>query len=375
MVGEIAYSYVPDDWDQEKFLALGGFTVVFLNYNKASFIERSVASALNQDFPLCEMFFMDDASTDGSGDTMERLVRAYRGRHKVTVVRNTENQRITGQWNIVSKLATGNWLGMFCGDDIAYPDRVTKAAAIVSAHPTLKGFCTGASAIDVRTGGRRHEPQNREGVIVYRGGEGLWNISTQSDLIFGATAWWHKSLFDVSLKFAPLDDVHLRWVLQAKYALSSDEVWLCAGRLETIEYSVGCGVSSEMNPRNDIKRGSIEQWLLNTEAMRKFYQLMIQTYEGVESYFRENKIGGDVNVALGLGQFKFRALNGNTFKRVCLLPRLIALTMNRRIPRSVRKSLHLEYSKFFIQELFGLRVASVLSTCSRLLGCGVLQKK
>ena len=64
MKGKISYIYTPEDWDQNQFLSLGGFTVVFLNYNKKSFIERSVESALSQDFPLCEMFFMDDASTD-----------------------------------------------------------------------------------------------------------------------------------------------------------------------------------------------------------------------------------------------------------------------------------------------------------------------
>ena len=142
MSGEITYTRTPENWSQAEFLRLGGFTVVFLNYNKAAFIERSVAGALAQDFPLCEMFFTDDASTDGSGDTMEKLVRVYSGRHKVTVVRNTVNRRITGQWNIVSRLATGNWLGMFCGDDVARPDRVTCAARRIAEYPTLKGLCT-----------------------------------------------------------------------------------------------------------------------------------------------------------------------------------------------------------------------------------------
>ena len=151
MVGEITYNYTPESWSQERFLALGGFTVVFLNYNKARFIERSVASALNQDFPLLEMFFMDDASTDGSGDTMERLVREYRGRHKVTVVRNEVNQYITGQWNIVAKLATGNWFGMFCGDDESYPNRVSLVAKRIRQYPSLRGLCMNGNRVQLKT--------------------------------------------------------------------------------------------------------------------------------------------------------------------------------------------------------------------------------
>ena len=50
--GIVTYEYLPENWRQERFLAHGGFTVVFLNYNKARFIKQSVTSALNQDYPI-----------------------------------------------------------------------------------------------------------------------------------------------------------------------------------------------------------------------------------------------------------------------------------------------------------------------------------
>lgn len=36
-----SYMYIPDSWDQREFLLSGGFTVVFLNYNKRTSIEKA----------------------------------------------------------------------------------------------------------------------------------------------------------------------------------------------------------------------------------------------------------------------------------------------------------------------------------------------
>ena len=69
---------------------MGGYTLVFLNYNKGKLIAEAVRSTLGQDFPILEILFMDDASTDGSGEEMERIVRAYRGRHKVSAIKSMD---------------------------------------------------------------------------------------------------------------------------------------------------------------------------------------------------------------------------------------------------------------------------------------------
>ena len=205
MIGRVTYSYTPKSWNQDDFIAGGGFSVVFLNYNKLPYIENSVASALDQDFdgPI-EYFFMDDASTDGSGDRMEAIVRQYIGRHKVTVIRNTENQHIAGQWNIVSKMATGNWLG----------------------------FCTGVDGRDAKTG-EVVSVSSRE-YISYSKGDGIWDIVLMKTPIIGASAWWHRSLFVRPLRKAPLDDVHLRWVLESSCRNDTNPVWIYDGTVATV---------------------------------------------------------------------------------------------------------------------------------------------
>ena len=56
-MAQITYSFIPNNWNQARFMELGGFTIVFLNYNKIKFIDRSVESVLNQ------MKFHKDLST------------------------------------------------------------------------------------------------------------------------------------------------------------------------------------------------------------------------------------------------------------------------------------------------------------------------
>ena len=52
------YCYTPEKWSHDEFISFGGFSVVFMNYNKGHYIEHSVKSALEQDYPYLEMIFM-----------------------------------------------------------------------------------------------------------------------------------------------------------------------------------------------------------------------------------------------------------------------------------------------------------------------------
>lgn len=283
--GEITYEYKPADWSQDKFLRLGGFTVIFLNYNKLSQIRDSVASALNQDFPLLEMFFMDDASTDGSGDVMEDLVRQYAGRHKVTVVRNTENQRITGQWNIVSKLATGNWFGMFCADDIAYPNRVSQMAERVRQYPSLLGLCSSGVERDYVSGKEGRHISSSHELKLFKGTDSARKQVSAATPICGATAFWNRSLFEDPLPPAPYDDELLRWIILLRGATIDAPVWLWDGSLETITYGVGTGTSAAALAKVDDEMPDWKRWVQNVKAGRRYHSMLEATWRGVLTYY------------------------------------------------------------------------------------------
>lgn len=347
--GKIAYSYAPDNWSQDEFLRLGGFTVVFLNYNKKEQIRESVNSALNQDFPLLEMFFMDDASTDGSADVMEAIVRDYRGRHKVTVVRNTINQRITGQWNQVSRLATGNWYGMFCADDIANPDRVTKMAERIREYPTLLGLCSSGIEYDYKSGAAGRHISSSHELKLFRGTDSPAKQVLEYTPICGATAFWHKSLFDTPLPFAPYDDELLRWIILFRGVGNPDPVWLWDGSLETITYGVGTGTSSLARAEVDDNMPDWKRWVRNVYAIRKYHGMLETTWRGVVEYYERFGASEEL-LHLARGKVFVYALSN-----MSLWQRLI------HIADAIKYFGHFkQWSRLTLSEIFGLTIPAVL---------------
>ena len=250
MIGEIVYRRVPESWSEKAWREAGAFVAVFLNFNKLAMIRRSVASALAQDYSALEILFMDDASTDGSAEVMEEMVRAYRGPHKVTVVRNRVNAGICGQWNQVTELSGGEWFGMFCGDDVAHPDRVTQAAKVVRRYPGLLGLSASMDTFDFRSGEPCDYPGYPPEVIEMRGNE-------RPDILYarrwasGCTAFWRREIFARPLPDVALDDLFIHWRLLMTARGREDVVWVYDGNCRTIDYSVGAGLWSEIRSARD----------------------------------------------------------------------------------------------------------------------------
>lgn len=341
--GNIVYSYTPKTWNQDQFLDLGGFTVVFLNYNKGRFVEKSVQGALEQDFPFLEMYFMDDASTDGSGDIMEKLVRKYQGRHKVTVVRNKKNQHICGQWNIVSKLATGNWFGMFCADDFAKPDRVSNVARIIDATPSLLGLCTG---LEDRLPNGEIINNYRNSRVIYENREtDLADILNWRSPIIGASAFWNKRLFHGDFPKAPLDDVFLRCLVYTEGLKTSNPTWGWFPNVVGLTYNKG-GLTTEAEV--DINGLNYKKaYIAQRGYVKKTACLMAETLNAVEKYLRSKGVTRCVaeNLAakridcqivsdgnFSLAQFMVVSCSTNlTIKTKCHLWYSLGLRMSRKI--------------------------------------------
>jgi len=357
--GNITYEYLPPTWSQEKFASLGGYTVVFLNYNKAAFIEKAVAAALDQDFPLLEMFFMDDASTDGSGDVMERLVRQYRGRHKVTVVRNTVNQHITGQWNIVGRLATGTWLGMFCADDIAFPDRVSRTREVIARHPGLLGLSTSGIEANYITGCRTREI-----------GAGIepFSIDAQAStaelarkwlVVVGATAFWHRSLFDAPLPKGPMDDEIIFYRLLARRQSREGAVYRFASDVKTVTYAIGTGISTEGRARTTETDSKYSLWVKQARAHRHQNQVYLRTWRGVVDSPDYAAASADMRGYARMRLWQARIVAGNTGARLLMVPGLLAEMLRPGLDGGAKRRILRLWAKKFALEFLGLHVAAL----------------
>jgi glycosyltransferase involved in cell wall biosynthesis len=106
-------------------------TIGLAAYNAADTIERAVMSALSQTWRPIEIVVVDDCSSDGTREILERLSR----RHSVVrVFHNAVNGGVAVSRNRILAEARGEFVAFFDDDDESLPER------IVEQHARITGY-------------------------------------------------------------------------------------------------------------------------------------------------------------------------------------------------------------------------------------------
>lgn len=82
-------------------------SILILNYNGLEYVDRCLSSVLRTNYPSFEVIFIDNASTDGSCEYVEK--RYGNGPH-LKIIRNMENYGFAKGNNIGAKHAKGDYL-------------------------------------------------------------------------------------------------------------------------------------------------------------------------------------------------------------------------------------------------------------------------
>lgn len=93
-------------------------SVIVPVYNAAPYIADCMQALLTQTLLDCEFIFIDDGSTDGSGDLLE----AYRTQDRRLKVVHQSNQGVSLARNHGLALASGEYIGFMDADDLVDPD-------------------------------------------------------------------------------------------------------------------------------------------------------------------------------------------------------------------------------------------------------------
>ena len=101
-------------------------------YNTRAYARLAVQSLLRQSFDALEVIVIDDASSDGSTDTLSDITDP-----RLRIVRHRHNQGLSGARNTGLGLARGEYVALLDADDVSLPERFARQVALLDARPEV----------------------------------------------------------------------------------------------------------------------------------------------------------------------------------------------------------------------------------------------
>ncbi len=125
---------------REDTLLIDMISVVIPIYNKALYIEKAINSVLSQSYKDYELIIVNDGSTDGSLDVVEKIIENISTRIDIKVV-NQENSGVSAARNRGVELAKGEYIAFLDADDWWDEDYLQKMYQLIVDYPnaTLYG--------------------------------------------------------------------------------------------------------------------------------------------------------------------------------------------------------------------------------------------
>jgi glycosyltransferase involved in cell wall biosynthesis len=119
-------------------------SIVMPVYNASAFLHQAIQSVFAQTFTDWELVIVDDASTDGSFEYLQRISDA-----RVRLVRNERKLGHPATVNRGNDLARCKWIARMDADDIILPMRIEKQVQALEADPEIDALGCGTFMTNV----------------------------------------------------------------------------------------------------------------------------------------------------------------------------------------------------------------------------------
>lgn len=107
-------------------------SVAIATYNRAAMVRAAVEAALAQSYAPCEIVVADDASTDATRQTLDRLAAADA---RVRVLGRAVNSGGVDNWNAAMNATRGEFIAWCSDDDRFLPGHLETSLQYLKAHP------------------------------------------------------------------------------------------------------------------------------------------------------------------------------------------------------------------------------------------------
>lgn len=119
-------------------------SIVMPVYNAGKYLEPALKSIFAQTFTDWELIAVDDASTDGSWEYLQRIDDP-----RVHVLRNERNMRHPATCNRAIDMAKGKWIARMDADDIILPRRLEKQVVALETNSEIDVLGCGSFVTDL----------------------------------------------------------------------------------------------------------------------------------------------------------------------------------------------------------------------------------
>ncbi|ACB75786.1 glycosyltransferase family 2 protein [Opitutus terrae] len=109
-------------------------SVIMPAYNAGRFLAPAIESVLSQTWRDFEFIIIDDGSTDGTREAIERYAESD---PRIVSRPNPRNLGVTPTLNRAIALARAEWIARMDADDLSLPHRFERQMALVRAHPEV----------------------------------------------------------------------------------------------------------------------------------------------------------------------------------------------------------------------------------------------
>lgn len=191
-------------------------TIVTPSFNQARFLEQTIQSVLNQDYPNLEYYIMDGGSTDGSVG----IIQKYSDRLAGWI-----SEKDRGQTDAINKgfaRARGEILAWLNSDDTYEPGAVSAAVAALLAHPQAAAVYADCDFIDENNQKIGRFPAAQTDYRRLR--RGYVHVPQQATF-FHASLWQRVGPLDPTFFFAMDYDLWVRLAKLAPLIYLPGQVW------------------------------------------------------------------------------------------------------------------------------------------------------
>lgn len=191
-------------------------SIVTPSFNQARYIETTIRSVLEQDYPSLEYIIVDGGSTDGSLDVIERHADKLAW---------WVSEKDNGQTDALNKgfaRAQGDILAWLNSDDTYQPGAITAAVKYLAEHPEVGMVYANTNFIDDNGRALGLFPAAQTDYRRLR--QGYVHIPQQA-AFFRADLWRQVGPLDPDFYFAMDYDLWVRLARLAPFAYLADQTW------------------------------------------------------------------------------------------------------------------------------------------------------